>query len=134
MIPSLRTLGGYVWKFPNHITRCQRANLRKRSLQVDENIEQIYQGLYQQQKLQQEQIEAGVVINTGPKVKIFNQDQGRTGEKRVDFHKFEYPKFLSLSQRDKYFTFNRNAKNYRKPIHRVPKWTKTSFRENPKYF
>ena len=39
-----------------------------------------------------------------------------------------------MTTRDKYTTFNRHSKNYRKPVHRVPKWTKLSFRENPKYF
>ena len=34
-----------------------------------------------------------------------------------------------MTTRDKYTTFNRHSKNYRKPVHRVPKWTKLSFRE-----
>lgn len=115
MFASLIRCGGYVWKFPPHITTAQRVNLKKRSLQVDSNIEAIYQGLFQ---VLPEKAKSGQLTNC----------------KRVDYMKFEFPKYDEMSQRDKYFTFNRHAKNYRKAIHRERHWCKRSFRENPKYF
>ncbi|KAI5951452.1 hypothetical protein KGF54_004526 [Candida jiufengensis] len=114
MLPSLVRTGGYVWKFTPHITSTQRANLKKRMLQVDENIQQIYQGLIKTNKI---------------------ETQGKkTGYEKIDHLKFEFPKFNQMSSRDKYTTFSRHSRDYRKPIHRVPKWTKLSFRENPKHF
>ena len=81
--------------------------------QVDENIENIYKGLLQ----------------------IQGKSNGElTGIEKVDYLKFQFPKENEMIARDKYTTFNKNWKDYRKPVHRVPKWTKLSFRENPKYF
>ncbi|KAI3405770.2 hypothetical protein KGF56_001377 [Candida oxycetoniae] len=114
MIPSLVRSGGTIWKFTPRITSTQRAKLRKRSLQVDENIEQIYQGLIQSQP--------------------DKNDGDKTDSAKINYLKFEFPKYNDLGKKDRFFTFNRNSKDYRKPVQRVPKWTKLSFRENPKYF
>ncbi|KAI5963310.1 uncharacterized protein KGF55_003102 [Candida pseudojiufengensis] len=121
MLPSLVRTGGYVWKFTPHITSTQRANLKKRMLQVDENIEQIYQGLKKSSN-----------IETQDEHK--NKKNLKTGFDKIDYLKFEFPKFNQMSSRDKYTTFSRHSRDYRKPIHRVPKWTKLSFREDPKHF
>lgn len=115
MLPSLVRSGGYVWKFTPHITSTQRVNLRKRSEQVDANIDQIYRGLIQ---LQEGDKKMG----------------DRTGYPKIDHLKFDMPRFNEMSSRDKYTTFSKHSRDYRKPIHRVPKWTKLSFRENPKHF
>lgn len=76
---------------------------------VDHNIEVLYQSLKQ----------------PGSK---------STGYKRIDYLKFEFPKEKDMLPRDKYTTFDKNSKDYRKSVHLIPKWTKKSFRENPKYF
>lgn len=115
MLPSLVRSGGYVWKFTPHITSTQRVNLRKRSEQVDSNIDQIYRGLIQ---LQQGDKKMGE----------------KTGYPKIDHLKFDMPRFNEMKSRDKYTTFSKHSRDYRKPIHRVPKWTKLSFRENPKHF
>ncbi|CAX43440.1 large subunit ribosomal protein, mitochondrial precursor, putative [Candida dubliniensis CD36] len=114
MFSSLIRSGGYIWKFTSRLTSTQKYKLRNRMKQVDENINNIYQGLI---KIQE------------------NKSIGDlTNFKKIDYLKFQFPKENEMTTRDKYTTFNRHSKNYRKPIHRVPKWTKLSFRENPKYF
>lgn len=113
MFESLVRSGGYVWKFTSRLTTTQKYKLRSRMKQVDENIKNIYQGL--------------IAMENKSMVEP-------TGLKKIDYLQFEFPKENEMTTRDKYTTFNRHSKNYRKPVHRVPKWTKLSFRENPKYF
>ncbi|KAL6452510.1 MRPL31 54S ribosomal protein L31 [Candida maltosa Xu316] len=113
MFPSSVRSGGYLWKFRPVISTSQKASLKSRMRQVDDNIKTIYEGLIQVQ----------------------GKNKGEsTGYKKIDYLQFEFPKEHQMSSRDKFTTFNKNWKGYRKPIHRVPKWTKISFRENPKYF
>ena len=113
MFASLVRYGGYVWKYNKKNFNSTKTKLRSRMKQVDENIENIYKGLLQ----------------------IQGKSNGElTGIEKVDYLKFQFPKENEMIARDKYTTFNKNWKDYRKPVHRVPKWTKLSFRENPKYF
>ncbi|CAI5756700.1 unnamed protein product [Candida verbasci] len=104
MIPSLRSLGGYVWKFNPRITETQKQSMRKRMKTIDSNIENITMAL------------------------------SNSNHSKIQFWKNEYPKSSEMDSRDKYTTFNPHYKDYRKPVHRVPKWTKLSFRSNPKHF
>lgn len=76
---------------------------------VDHNIEVLYQSLKQDNSVS-------------------------TGYKKIDALKFEFPKENEMLPRDKYTTFDKKVRGYRKLVHFVPKWTKKSFRENPKYF
>ncbi|CAH7689460.1 mitochondrial ribosomal protein L31-domain-containing protein [Phakopsora pachyrhizi] len=46
----------------------------------------------------------------------------------------ELPKETEMSARDKYFVYSAKAKGYRKGIHKVPHFTKTTHRVNPKGF
>ncbi|KAH9946293.1 mitochondrial ribosomal protein L31 [Epithele typhae] len=46
----------------------------------------------------------------------------------------ELPKEHEMPARDKYTVFSKHAKNYRKGIHKVPKWTRLTLRTNPKGF
>ena len=103
MLPSLVRSGGYIWKFTPHVTSTQRVNLRKRSEQVDANIDQIYRGLIQQ---------------TGDK-----KMGDKTGYPKIDHLKFDMPRFNQMSSRDKYTTFSKHSRYYSKPFHRVPKCT-----------
>ncbi|KIO22615.1 hypothetical protein M407DRAFT_245105 [Tulasnella calospora MUT 4182] len=41
------------------------------------------------------------------------------------------PKEYEMPAKDKYTVFNRRSKGYRKGIHKVPKWTRLTLRENP---
>lgn len=76
---------------------------------VDQNIETVYQSLKP-------------------------ADSKYTGYAKIDYLKFQFPKEHQLSPTDKYTTFDKKVKGYRKSLHKVPKWTKLSFREFPKYF
>lgn len=104
---SLTLLGGYLWKSAPRLSTPQKYRLRKRMKLVDSNIENIFQSL--------------------------NQD-GKTGYAKLDYLKYKYPKEYQMTPRDKYTTFDKKAKGYRKLVFKVPKWTKKSFRENPKYY
>ncbi|KAK4684478.1 hypothetical protein P7C73_g5698, partial [Tremellales sp. Uapishka_1] len=44
------------------------------------------------------------------------------------------PKEYEMVPRDKYTTFTPNEVGYRKSVHKVPKWTRLTLRENPKGF
>ncbi|CEH19396.1 60s ribosomal protein l31 [Ceraceosorus bombacis] len=44
------------------------------------------------------------------------------------------PKEHEMLPRDKYTTFSKSAKGYRKGVHKVPKWTRITLRENPRGF
>ncbi|RLV95658.1 54S ribosomal protein L31 mitochondrial [Spathaspora sp. JA1] len=110
---SLVRCGGYLWKKAPRLSAPQKYRLRQRMRQVDENIDVIYRGLIEHQ---------GKTVGEA------------TGFKKIDYLQFEMPKEKDMLPKDKYTTFNKHARNYRKKLHLVPKWTKTSFRENPKYF
>lgn len=110
---SLTRQGGYLWKKAPRLSRDQKDGLRVRMKQVDSNIEAIYQGL----------------IHTSGKA-----EGNKVGIKLIDYLKFEMPKENEMSARDKYTTFSKKEKGYRRKLHFIPKWTKLSFRENPKYF
>ncbi|ODV69347.1 mitochondrial ribosomal protein L31 [Hyphopichia burtonii NRRL Y-1933] len=101
--------GGYLWKFAPRMSGVQKYRLRQRMKQVDSNIEVLYKSLKPE----------GTAL---------------TGHKKIDYLKFEFPKESQMTPHDKYTTFDKKVKGYRKSLHRVPKWTKKSFRENPKYF
>ncbi|KAL1412760.1 hypothetical protein Q8F55_000507 [Vanrija albida] len=44
------------------------------------------------------------------------------------------PKASEMPARDKYTTFDPKGRDWRKSVHKVPKWTKLTLRENPKGF
>ncbi|KAF9050688.1 mitochondrial ribosomal protein L31 [Hymenopellis radicata] len=44
------------------------------------------------------------------------------------------PKEHEMHPRDKYTVFTPHARGYRKGIHKVPKWTRTTNRTNPRGF
>lgn len=106
---SLTAQGGYLWKKAPRLSPPQKQRLRNRMRQVDQNIEVLYQSLKPENDV-------------------------KTGYKKIDALKFSFPKEDEMSPRDKYTTFDKKARGYRKHVHLVPKWTKLSFRENPKYF
>jgi hypothetical protein len=110
---TLRLSGGYLWKKAPRLSQPQKYRLRKRMQAVDENIDQIYKGLVQHEN------------------KAIGE---KTGYAKIDHLKFDMPKESEMTPRDKYTTFDKKEKTYRKDLHLIPKWTKKSFRENPKYF
>ncbi|KAI5479297.1 ribosomal protein L31, mitochondrial [Pseudohyphozyma bogoriensis] len=46
----------------------------------------------------------------------------------------ELPTEAEMRAKDKYTIFSRTDRNYRKGMHKVPKWTKLTSRENPAGF
>lgn len=106
---TLVAYGGYLWKKAPRLSPPQKNRLRKRMQLVDRNIEILYKSLKPEGEL-------------------------LTGYKKIDKLMFEFPKEHQMLPRDKYTTFDKKAKGYRKSVHLVPKWTKKSFRENPQYF
>ncbi|CAD6888787.1 unnamed protein product [Tilletia controversa] len=44
------------------------------------------------------------------------------------------PKESEMEPKDKYTTFSKTSKGYRKSVHKVPKWTRLTLRENPRGF
>lgn len=44
------------------------------------------------------------------------------------------PTEAEMSPTDKYTTFSVRSRGYRKGVHKVPKWTRMTMRENPKGF
>lgn len=103
---SLITYGGYLWKSAPRLSNPQKNRLRNRMKQVDANIEVIFNSL---------------------------QKDGKTNYRKIDYLKYKFPKEHEMSSTDKYTTFDKKAKDYRKLVFKVPKWTKKSFRENPKH-
>ncbi|KAK9477272.1 mitochondrial ribosomal protein L31-domain-containing protein [Lipomyces japonicus] len=104
--PTVTCLGGYLWKTPWRMSPTQKARQRKRLRAVDDVIATVQQGLE----------------SKGLTVKLLQRLQA------------EVPKESEMAPKDKYTTFNKNGKNYRIGLHKVPKWTKTTIRVNPKGF
>ncbi|KAK0552369.1 hypothetical protein OC846_002244 [Tilletia horrida] len=44
------------------------------------------------------------------------------------------PKESEMEPKNKYTTFSKTSKGYRKSVHKVPKWTRITLRENPRGF
>lgn len=59
------------------------------------------------------------------------KQNGLTNFKKIDHLQYKFPKQHEMKPKDKYTTFDKKAKDYRKLVFKVPKWTKKSFRENP---
>ena len=106
---TLTAYGGYLWKKAPRLSSPQKYRLRQRMRLVDHNIEVLYQSLKK----------AGEEL---------------TGYRNIDALKVDFPKESEMLPRDKYTTFNRKAKDYRRSVHLEPKWTKRSFRKNPEHF
>ncbi|KAM7188675.1 putative mitochondrial 54s ribosomal protein 31 protein [Naviculisporaceae sp. PSN 640] len=95
--------GGLLWKIPWRLSRFQKLRQRRRLRAVDNVVATIDQAL------------------------------ARKGEtlKALETWKAEMPTEAQMLPKDKYTLFDRNAKRYRKGIHKVPKWTRVSQRVNP---
>ncbi|KAF8004896.1 ribosomal protein L31 [Metschnikowia aff. pulcherrima] len=106
---TLVAQGGYLWKKAPRLSVPQKSRMRSRMRLVDQNIEILFQ--------------------------LLKAPSGNTTNcKKIDNLYFNLPREADMKVKDKYTTFDKKAKGYRKSVHLVPKWTKTTFRENPKYF
>ncbi|KAK3368216.1 mitochondrial ribosomal protein L31-domain-containing protein [Podospora didyma] len=95
--------GGLLWKIPWRLSKFQKQRHRKRLRAVDDLVS---------------------VVDTA---------LAKKGEtlKALELWKAEMPTEAEMLPKDKYTIFDRNAKRYRKGIHKVPKWTRVSQRLNP---
>lgn len=105
--PTSPALGGLLWKIPWRMSRPQKQRLRHRLQNVDNVISTVSQGLQQER------------ITVMPRILQELNDPTR------------FPTESQMLPRDKYTTFDRKVRGYRKSVHRVPKWTKISQRTNP---
>lgn len=133
---TISLCGGYLWKSSPRLSPPQKARLRKRMRMVDSNIEVIFKSLaYEGKPIINNAIKGvnnSIQLNY-PRKGSEVQGNLTTGYKKLDYLKYILPKESEMSPKDKYTTFDKKAKDYRKLVLKVPKWTKKSFRENPIY-
>ncbi|PVH14594.1 uncharacterized protein CXQ87_002739 [Candidozyma duobushaemuli] len=89
---TLVAYGGYLWKKAPRMSQPQKQRLRRRMQLVDHNIEVLYQSLKPENEVS-------------------------TGFKKIDALKFDFPKEYELSTKDKYTTFDKKVRGYRKSVH-----------------
>lgn len=120
-------LGGLLWKIPWRMSAHQKQRVRHRLKDVDETLRQINLGLHVQRSEKrgstyEEAINAKKILK--PRIKTL----------RLLNKPSLFPKEFQMSAKDKYSVFDKKAKDYRKGVHKVPKFTKLSLRRNPKFY
>lgn len=120
-------LGGLLWKIPWRMSSHQKQRVRHRLRDVDEVLKQVNLGLHVE-RCQQKGMQFQEALETP---KMFKP---RIKSLRLLNKPSIFPKENQMSPKDKYTVFNRKSKDYRKSVHKVPKWTKLSLRRNPKFF
>lgn len=93
--------GGLLWKVPYRLSATRKANLRQRLKQVDSVI--------------------AAVAESGVKCRSLETAMALPKESEMLPRGGLGKDTLTA---DKYTTFDRNARGYRKGVHKVPKWTK----------
>lgn len=120
-------LGGLLWKIPWRMSSHQKQRVRHRLRDVDEVVKQINLGLHV------ERCESkGMGYDQALKVRKTFTPQVKA--LRLLNKPSIFPREFQMSPRDKYTVFDKKSPGYRKSIHKVPKWTKLSLRNNPRYF
>ncbi|KAI5787503.1 mitochondrial ribosomal protein L31-domain-containing protein [Pyronema domesticum] len=104
--PSQPLFGGLLWKIPWRMSTPQKYRQRQRLRRVDRIVDCLENAL----------------AKTGTKIAA------------IDRWRAEMPTEAEMEPKDKYTIFDRNARKYRKGIHKVPKWTRVSQRVNPPGF
>lgn len=120
-------LGGLLWKIPWRMSSHQKQRVRHRLRDVDEVLKQVNLGLHVQ-RCEKKGISYQEAIEMPKKLKP------RIESLRLLNKSSFFPKESQMSSKDKYTVFDKKAKDYRKGVHKVPKWTKLSLRRNPKFF
>ncbi|QLQ78108.1 hypothetical protein HG537_0A03550 [Torulaspora globosa] len=124
---SSSVLGGLLWKIPWRMSSHQKQRVRHRLRDVDEVLKQVNLGLHVQRSQ-----EKGIVYQEA--LAMSKKLKPRIKSLRLLNKSSIFPKENQMSSKDKYTVFNRKSKDYRKGVHKVPKWTKLSLRRNPKFF
>ncbi|SCU78480.1 LAME_0A04632g1_1 [Lachancea meyersii CBS 8951] len=120
-------LGGLLWKIPATMSRPQKQRQRHRLQNVDAVLRNLNLGLHTARSMAkgvpyETAIDSSKLLKPGvKKLRIMNKNS-------------LFPPEKQMSYRDKYTYFNKQAKQYRKGMHMLPKWTKVSQRRNPRFF
>ncbi|AQZ17766.1 MRPL31 (YKL138C) [Zygosaccharomyces parabailii] len=120
-------LGGLLWKIPWRMSSHQKQRVRHRLRDVDEVVKQINLGLHIE-RCEEKGMDYSQALSTQ---KMFKP---RVKALRLLNKPSIFPRESHMSPRDKYTVFDKKSPGYRKGIHKVPKWTKLSLRNNPRYF
>ncbi|AET40491.1 mitochondrial 54S ribosomal mL60 domain-containing protein Ecym_6095 [Eremothecium cymbalariae DBVPG len=122
-------LGGLLWKIPWRMSTPQKQRQRKRLKAVDKVLSQLNLGLYIKSA-----IEKNPAATVTELLHVKNYKYNGIKQLNTLNDPSVFPSESQMSYKDKYTIFNRYSKQYRKGIHKVPKWTKVSNRSNPKNF
>ncbi|CEP63582.1 mitochondrial 54S ribosomal protein mL60 LALA0_S08e05886g [Lachancea lanzarotensis] len=125
--PSNTLLGGLLWKIPATMSRPQKQRQRHRLQNVDDVLQKVRLGLHTARSMAK-----GASFETA--VNSSKILKPRIKQLRVLNKNSLFPPEKQMSYRDKYTYFNKQAKQYRKGMHMLPKWTKVSQRRNPRFF
>lgn len=120
-------LGGLLWKIPWRLSAQQKARQRKRLRDVDEVIKTLTMGIH---AMRCETKGIGYDQAMVMKRKFKPRSEALRLHNKPEF----FPKEYQMSAKNKYTVFDKKEVGYRKGIHKVPKWTKVSKRDNPKHF
>ncbi|SCU77867.1 LAFA_0A03752g1_1 [Lachancea sp. 'fantastica'] len=120
-------LGGLLWKIPSTMSRPQKQRQRHRLQDVDNVLQNLKLGLHAVRSMAK-----GASYETA--VSSSKLLKPRVKQLRVLNKNSLFPPEKQMSYRDKYTYFNKQAKQYRKGMHMLPKWTKVSQRRNPRFF
>lgn len=111
--------GGLLWKVPWRMSMGQKYRQRQRLRQVDSVIKQLTLGLHvarcEEKGLgYQESLQSEKKFKPRSKMlRLYNKSSF-------------FPREEQMSTKNKYTVFDRKERDYRKGIHKVPKWTKVS--------
>ncbi|KAM3163409.1 54S ribosomal protein L31, mitochondrial [Lachancea thermotolerans] len=120
-------LGGLLWKIPWRMSRPQKQRQRHRLQDVDSVINSLNLGLHAERSVQKG-ISYDEAINSSKQLKPGVKQLRLLNKPSL------FPNEPQMSYKDKYTYFNKQAKGYRKGIHKLPKWTKITQRRNPAFF
>ncbi|QLG72581.1 hypothetical protein HG535_0D02890 [Zygotorulaspora mrakii] len=120
-------MGGLLWKIPWRMSSHQKQRVRQRLKDVDEVLRQVNLGLHVERSEKK-----GLAYDKAISSKTLLKPRLKT--LRLLNKSSIFPKEFQMSSKDKYTVFDKKEKDYRKGIHKVPKFTKLSLRRNPKFY
>lgn len=111
--------GGLLWKVPWRMSMGQKFRQRQRLKDVDSVIKQLTLGLHVARCESK-----GMVIQESMNTKKLYKPRSKM--LRLFNKSSFFPREEQMSTKNKYTVFDRKERDYRKGIHKVPKWTKVS--------
>ncbi|CAL9728404.1 large ribosomal subunit protein mL60 [Monosporozyma unispora] len=111
--------GGLLWKVPWRMSMGQKYRQRTRLRQVDSVIKQLTLGLHVARAESK-----GIVYDEALHMK--KKFKPRSKMLRLFNKSSFFPREEQMSTKNKYTVFDKKERDYRKGVHKVPKWTKIS--------